>query len=150
MYRAKELLRMLNLLQAESALSLVQDQEDPQAQIIWTPSPPETFDVSDTNFIIRSSDLIDFRVHKSILATASPIFKDLLSLPQPSDSEIVDGHHMVQLSESSELLNSLLSILYPIRTVIPNSYDKVLYLLAACQKYEMASVQSSIRAEVKR
>ncbi|KAH9989311.1 hypothetical protein BJV77DRAFT_1185795, partial [Russula vinacea] len=141
---------MLNLLQAESALSLVRDQEDPQARINWITSPPETFDVSDTNFIIRSSDLIDFRVHKSILATVSPIFKDLLSLPQPSDSEIVDGLPMVQLSESSELLNSLLSTLYPIRTVIPNSYDKVLYLLAACQKYEMTSVQSFIRAEVKR
>ena len=33
--------------------------------------------------------------------------------------------------------------------MIPNFYHKVLYLLAACQKYEMASVQSSIRAEVK-
>ena len=32
--------------------------------------------------------------------------------------------------------------------MIPNSYSKVLYLLAACQKYEMASVQSYIRAEV--
>ena len=32
--------------------------------------------------------------------------------------------------------------------VIPNSYSKVLYLLAACQKYEMASMQSYIRAEV--
>ena len=32
--------------------------------------------------------------------------------------------------------------------MIPNSYYKVLYLLAACQKYEMASVQSHIRAEV--
>jgi hypothetical protein len=33
---------------------------------------------------------------------------------------------------------------------MPNSHDKVLYMLAACQKYEMVSVQSSIRAEVKR
>jgi hypothetical protein len=31
-----------------------------------------------------------------------------------------------------------------------NSYYKVLYLLAACQKYEMTSVQSFIRTEVKR
>src|SRR5258708_36157036 len=31
-----------------------------------------------------------------------------------------------------------------------DSHHKVLYLLAACQKYEMASVQSSIRAEVSR
>jgi hypothetical protein len=33
--------------------------------------------------------------------------------------------------------------------VIINSHYKVLYLLAACQKYEMASVQSTIRAKVK-
>src|SRR5260370_17180197 len=31
-----------------------------------------------------------------------------------------------------------------------DSHHKVLYLLAACQKYEMASVQSSVRAEVNR
>jgi hypothetical protein len=97
---------------------------------------------------------------------ASPVFKDLLSLPQPSDSESVDGLPMVQLSESSDLLNTLVSMLYPLRPVIPNSYEKVLYslvtfsvvipklcykvlyLLAACQKYEIAAVQSSIRDKV--
>jgi hypothetical protein len=65
---------------------------------------------------------------------ASPFFKDLLSLPQPPDSESVDGLPVVQLSEDSELLNSLVSILYPVRTIMPNSYEKVLYLLAACQR----------------
>jgi hypothetical protein len=111
----------------------VRDQEDPQAQINSTTSPPETFDISDTNLIIRSSDLVDFRVHKPVLAMASPFFKDLLSLPQPSDSEIVDGLPVVQLPEGSELLNSLISILYPIDMVIPNSYEKVLYLLESQQ-----------------
>ena len=59
----------------------------------------------------------------------SPFFKDLLSLPQPSDSETVDDLPVVQLSESSELLNSFVSMLYPVHKVIPNSYEKVLYLL---------------------
>jgi BTB/POZ domain len=107
----------------------VRDQEDPQAHINLTTSPPETLDISDTNLIIRSSDLVDFRVHKSLLATVSPFFKDLLSLPQPSDSEVVDGLPVVQLPEGSELLNSLISIIYPIDTAMPNSYEKVLYLL---------------------
>ena len=124
---------MLNFLQAESTLSLVRDEEDPQAQINLTTYPPETFDASDTNLIIRSFDLVDFRVHKSVLAMASPFFKDLLSLPQPSDGEIVDGLPVVQLPEGSELLNSLISILYPVCNVVPNSYDKVLYFLAICQ-----------------
>ncbi|KAF8472369.1 hypothetical protein DFH94DRAFT_620850, partial [Russula ochroleuca] len=108
------------------------------------------FNVPDANLIIRSSDNVNFRVHKSVLAIVSPFFKDLLSLPQPNDSESVDGLPVVESSEDSDLLNSLVSILYPVDTVVPNSYDKVLNLLAACQKYEMTSVQSSIRAKVKR
>jgi hypothetical protein len=65
---------------------------------------------------------------------ASPFFKDLLSLPQPPDDEIADGLPVVQLSESSELLNGLISMLYPIRKATPNSYEKVLYLLATRQQ----------------
>ena len=61
---------------------------------------------------------------------ASPFFNDLLSHSQPSDSEFVDGLPVVQLPEDSELLNCLISILYPVPTVIPKSYEKVLYLLA--------------------
>jgi hypothetical protein len=63
----------------------------------------------------------------------SPFFKDLLSLPQPFHSEFVNGLPVVQFSESSELLKCLLSILYPVHTVMPNSFDKVLYFLATCQ-----------------
>jgi hypothetical protein len=81
---------------------------------------------------------------------ASPFFEDLLSLPQPSDSELVDGLPVVQVSEDAELLTTLISMLYPARPAIPNSYEKVLYLLAACQKYDMVQVQASIRAEVNR
>ena len=120
----------LNVLQAESALCLVQDRDDPEALIISVASPLETFDLSDTNLIIQSSDNVDYRVHKTILAMASPFFKDLLSLPQPSDGEVVNGLPVVRFSESSELLNTLISILYPVPTVIPNSHERVLYLLA--------------------
>jgi hypothetical protein len=130
MYRATELLGILNFLQAESALLLVQDQENSQAQINSAISPVESFDVPDANLIVRSSDLVDFLVHKPVLAMASPFFKDLLSLPQPSDGEFVDGLPVVQLSEDSEVLNTLVSMLYPIPTVKPKSYEKVLYLLA--------------------
>jgi len=118
----------LILLQAESALLLVREHEDFQDQINPTTPQPEAFDVSDTNLILRSSDLVDFRVHKPVLAMVSPFFQDLLSLPQPSDSETVDGLPVIQLSEDSELLNCLVSILYHL-PVIPSSYDKVLYSL---------------------
>jgi hypothetical protein len=144
----------------------VQEREDPLVRINSNTSLPDSFDVPDANLIIRSSDLVNFRVHKPVLAMASQVFKDLLSLPQPSDDESVDGLPVVQLSEDSDLLSSLVSILYPVHPVIPRSYEKVLYffatcsavvpnpcykvlyLLAASQKYEMVAVQSSIRDEI--
>lgn len=124
---------ILNSLQAESALCLVHEREDSQTQIDSRTSPLELFDVPDANLIIRSSDSVDFRVHKPVLAVASPVFKDLFSLPQPPDSESDDDLPVVQLPEDSELLHSLISIVYPVPTVTPDSYEKVLYLLVTCR-----------------
>ena len=145
-----ELLMKLKQLQAESAHTLVREREESQDQANLITSLPKPLDVPDANLIIRSSDRVDFRVHKPVLAMASPFFKDLLSLPQPSDSESVDGLPVVPFPEDAEVLNSLVSMLYPVRPVIPDSYEKVLHLLSACQKYDMVQIQSSIRAEVNR
>ena len=128
----------------------MKEQDDSQALVNSTMSLPESLELPDANLIIRSSDFVHFRVHKSLLAMISPFFRDLLSLPQPPDSESVNGLPVVQFSEDVEILSSLVSMLYPVRPVVPDSYDKVLYLLAACQKYEMVPVQSFIRTEVTR
>jgi hypothetical protein len=111
---------------------------------------PLRLNLPDASIIVRSSDQVDFRVHKSLLAVSSPFFEDMLSLPQPPDEETVDGLAVVQLSEDADLLNCLVSLLYPISPAIPGSYEKVFALLAACQKYDMVSIQSYIRAEVRR
>jgi hypothetical protein len=100
--------------------------------------------------IIQSCDLVNFRVHQRTLAMSSPFFHDMFSLPQPqlSDKEIVDGLPVVRLSEDAEVLSSLITMLYPIPSELPNSYDKALALLATCQKYDMVGVQSRIRVEI--
>ncbi|KAH9174299.1 hypothetical protein EDB89DRAFT_564479 [Lactarius sanguifluus] len=132
---------------ADPTLTLVKDEltsenSDPL-------SPPLCLDLPDANIIVRSSDQVSFPVRKSVLGMSSPFFKDLLSLPQPPDGELVDGLPVIQLSEDAVLLNSLISLLYPISSVTPSSYEKVFALLAACQKYDMESVQSNIRAQIK-
>ena len=104
----------------------------------------------DADVILESSDLVNFRVRKSILATSSPVFDDLFSLPHPPGHQVVDGLPVVHLPEDAEVLNSLVTMLYPVPSSIPDSDDKILTLLAACQKYDMTAVQSSIRAEVSR
>jgi len=110
---------------------------------------PLCLDMPDASIILRSSDQVNFHVHKSVLAMSSPFFKDLLSIPQPPDDELVGGLPVIQLPEGSGLLNTLISLLYPISLVIPSSYEKVFALLAACQKYDMVSVQSNIRSAIK-
>ena len=120
--------RILNLLQAESALYLQVVPKKVAFQDQINSCPPKSFNVSDANLIVRSSDLVDFRVHKSVLAMVSPLFQRLLSRPQPLDSGSVDGLPVIKFPEDSELLNSLISLLYPIRTVVPITYEKVLCL----------------------
>ncbi|KAH9066070.1 hypothetical protein EDB83DRAFT_2675017 [Lactarius deliciosus] len=111
----------------DSTLSLVKEESTSQNSGI--PFARSRLDIPDANIIIRSSDKVDFR---------------------PPDGEFVDGLPVVQLSEDADLLNSLILLLYPISPYIPDSCEKAFVLLAACQKYDMTSIQSYIRAEIKR
>jgi hypothetical protein len=99
--------------------------------------------------ILRSSDYVDLRVNRSALVASSPLFRDMFSLPQSSDTEVVDGLPLVYFPEDASILNSLISMMYPVPE-IPDSDDQVLNLLSTCQKYDMTTVQSSIRAEISR
>jgi len=140
-----------NLLQAESTISITWGNAPPQNHVasVTNISPlPECLDVSDADIIIQSSDSTNFRVHKSILISSSQLFRDMLSLPQPSNNEIVDGLPVVRVSEDADLIRALVTVLYPIPPELPASYERVLALLSAAQKYDMTTVQSSIRAEV--
>jgi hypothetical protein len=98
--------------------------------------------------MLQSSDSTNFPVHKSILVASSQVFEDMLSLPQPSGDDTVDGLPMVRLSEDAEIVRALVTVLYLIPTKIPSSYEKVLALLGATQKYDMPVVRRTIRAEI--
>ena len=102
------------------------------------------------DIILQSSDLVHFRVHKSALAASSPFFADMFSLPQPPNDTAPGELPVVHLSEDAEVLNSLVSMLYPVHPETPDSSDNILALLAAAAKYDMDAVQSLIRAEVDR
>jgi BTB/POZ domain len=137
--------------QAESLLSIpglgceahAQDHACPPA----IPPLPESIYVNEADLIIQSSDFVEFRIHKSMLAFSSQVFRDMFSLPQPSN-EIVDGLPVLRLSEDAELVRALITVLYPIPSELPATYDRVVSLLATAQKYDMPAAQSSIRAEV--
>ena len=111
---------------------------------------PKYSDMPNADVILRSSDLVHFRVHKSALIASSPFFADMFSLPKPPNDAAPDELPVVHLSEDAKILNSLISMLYSVPPEIPDSSDNILTLLAAATKYDMDAAQSFIRAEVSR
>ncbi|KAH9020961.1 hypothetical protein EDB85DRAFT_442562 [Lactarius pseudohatsudake] len=134
---------------AESVFSLTDSQSSIDVTMEALPLP-EGLNMQGADIILQSPDLVSFRVHKSILAISSPFFADLFSLPQPPDVTFVDGLPIVQVSEDAELLHSLLTVLYPVPSVFPDSYEKTLALLAALQKYNIDIALPSVRSEIGR
>jgi hypothetical protein len=82
------------------------------------------------------------------MAISSPFFNDLFSHPQTIRSEAISGLPVVHVSEDVEVLHSLITLLYPIPSVIPDSYEKRLALLAALQKYNVDTVLSAVHREI--
>ena len=83
------------------------------------PSPEPTSDelwFDDGNAILSAEDK-QFKVHRGMLSTHSPIFKVMFSLPQSSDSDqdqavTVQGCPVVELQDSAVELRSVLKALY--------------------------------------
>lgn len=138
--------------QGEQNLLLLEENKNSQSHTNTTGTSltPEnvSLDPPHADVMLQSSNLVNFRVNKVVISVSSPFFADMFSLPQPPDIEVIDGLPVVRLSEDAETLNSLLTMLYPIPSALPGSYDKALRVLSVAQKYDMASVQSSIRFEI--
>lgn len=106
-------------------------------------------DPTTSDTVIRSSDGVDFHVYKGVLLIASPIFRDMVTLPaQPSSSVgkndtdfTKDGLPIVTMYESSApVVDALLRILYPGDDPIIKGVDTVSGVLFAARKYEMTYV----------
>ena len=112
--------------------------------------PP--FNDPEGDLIIRSSDNVDFIVHKWLLAYASPVFKDMFLLPQQGivgESDVKDGKPIVATTETADIWRTLLAFIYPSWiSAAPelNSLEDALAVLQPSVKYMMEGVEKKIRA----
>ncbi|KAH9913555.1 uncharacterized protein BXZ73DRAFT_81884 [Epithele typhae] len=95
------------------------------------------FDDPSTDIVLRSSDDVEFHVHRLILSLASVVFTDILSLPQDPQSKHVDGKPTVDLLEDGNTLRHLLLYCYPTPKPRLEHPNEIIPVLKAAFKYEM-------------
>ncbi|KAJ7289404.1 hypothetical protein C8J57DRAFT_1706257 [Mycena rebaudengoi] len=113
------------------------------------PFSPTSNEVNPPDCILRSSDGVDFHVHKGVLAFESIFFRDLFSLPEPvgEDANLVrDGKPVVTLDESSQTVRKLLVLCYPryASDELVSNLDGVVDAYVAADKYMVAGGQDLI------
>ena len=103
--------------------------------------PP--FDDEDADIIFRSSDDVDFRLYKVVLTKISPVFRTMLST-----STVPSGPgepHVITLKENARTLEDIFRLCYPAEHPNVTSVYEVKSILAAAQKYEIASAIANLR-----
>ncbi|KAF8502576.1 hypothetical protein JB92DRAFT_3123679 [Gautieria morchelliformis] len=81
-----------------------------------------------------------FRVHRSILAIASPVFRDMLSMPQPSGGQDLP----ISLLDAVQDVTALLGALYVFRKAQTMNFDVALGILHLSHKYQIEGLQDAM------
>lgn len=96
---------------------------------------PRPFDRADADVILRSSDHINFHVHRAYLSIASSFFDDMFSLPQTSDTH--KDVQVIDVAEDSSTMNAILRMCYPVADRSISSFALLSSALRAALKYDM-------------
>ena len=120
----------------------------------WDPIPAESvsqpttvldlgFDTGDADLILKSSDDIEFPVHKLIIFLASA--NHLCNVLVESDADTLP---VIHLSENSATLRTLVLMCYPVADVDFEDPSVVYEVLKAAMKYEMKKIIQTLRVKL--
>ncbi|KAJ6455349.1 hypothetical protein C8R45DRAFT_914762 [Mycena sanguinolenta] len=116
------------------------DASDPFAPLSDPGNPPD--------LILRSSDLVDFHVHRALLSYGSVVFRNMFTFPAPSapaEGDIMkDGKLVIPLAESSETLEKLLILCYPRSSSGFRNLDGIDGAYEAAHKYQISGGQEQL------
>jgi len=115
-------------------------------------TPSYNFDARDADVILRaplqpgSDEFKDFHVHKTILSIASVLFLDMFSLPQPPQPITGDiTIPVIQITESAEVFQVFLRLIYPVGPPAITSLQLVDDLFQIAEKYMANSVHAKLK-----
>ncbi|KAI0792238.1 hypothetical protein C8Q75DRAFT_805263 [Abortiporus biennis] len=127
--------------------------------LVKTKPAPAPWDLSSkADAILRTTDKVDFRIRKAILAAASDVFDGMFSLPEipenrkrkePENDEYVDDIPVIPVEEGSDTVEIILRYCYPIPK--PNHFEPqaLCDALAASRKYLMEYVEGELLKQFK-
>jgi hypothetical protein len=132
----------MSILPQEAAATLTATADEPLANLL--------FDYPGADIIIRSQDSSHFRVPKIYIVNSSPILGELIqrAFDSPGDADAKASLPVVQLTESGEIVNSLLTFIFPVSPLVPSTPEKTMELLSVAQTYQMDSVLTRIRDRI--
>lgn len=91
---------------------------------------------SDPDVILRAPGGTVFSVHKLILSIASPVFRDMFSVPQPPPTDESSELPIVDVNDPPEALEAFLRIIYPIRNPLIDDVETLVSVLRLADKYD--------------
>ena len=112
------------------------------------------FDFPGADVTLRSCDSYEFRVLKTYIFHSSPILGESVldaEFPQSGTATLMDtavtgtSLPVVLLPESGAILFSLLTYIFPVKSILPSTVEQVMELLSAAEKYKMDAVLTHIR-----
>lgn len=123
-----------------------------QSSPIYSMDPREfgpPFIAADADIIFRSTENVDFKVHRQVLRIASPVFADMFALPEPPRviadqgifmlDETKDGLIVVYMPENEKALHLLLFYCYPLLEPVPEiaNIEDLALAASVVNKYQL-------------
>ncbi|KZS87117.1 hypothetical protein SISNIDRAFT_321764 [Sistotremastrum niveocremeum HHB9708] len=110
------------------------------------PSFSPLFHFTDADLLIRTSDNVDFSVHKSIMSFASGTFRDMITLDNltPSSTSSLQRVEIVEVSEDSAAMGAVLRYIYPLPRPVISRLAIAIKLLHLADKYHIPNINVAL------
>jgi hypothetical protein len=110
----------------------------------------QLFDHPGADIVLRSRDSHDIQVPKIYIVNSSPVLGELIQKTSDSlgNANAEESVPVLQLPESGEILECLLTFVFPATPRVPSTLEEIMELLSVAQKYQMPAALSHIRASI--